>query len=566
MITKGDHKLGDSELLVWAYHEEFGIIPQTHDPYQPGFKMPDKIQSQEISASLIQFVGWDKDRCEPLRDKMALVYTNINWPKDPSIGRLQLCCSLNKDIPNYRKKAKTWESEARNTLKLHLKNFAVRKLDVLKGCWNEVKQEIDKSSRLNNKSVKINLMQETSTVEIVGVRDAVHDTEQSIQSIIKSVDDAMKRKKEIVEERIYNLKVSQLKMLNASQFHTEMKQTFKDMTVFIDTKKCVIIVNGLPGDIRDLKIKMYERLNSMVSLTWNTNEAISSLLKAKEVQQYLVKIFKNHKIAAVWVVEEDGVAISALSQHDVETARSIMQKEVISIPVKVSGEARDTLSGEMWKRLKGDLLKEQQNMLHIDDYRDDGICITTVAENSKNILEIVNNFIEFNTVLGKFIPLEKGIIRYVYTYKKEHLRKIEQNRADVKVSIKRETSGIQVRGTIGGLRAAVRDINALVESVTKDQHVINMPGMATLFTEKEGEEKLRYYESIYSCVIETETPKIVGEADDDMQTQSVCKTGQKIIVLKKDLTLHRCDVIVNAANGQLQHIGGLAKAIVDRGK
>ena len=43
------------------------------------------------------------------------------------------------------------------------------------------------------------------------------------------------------------------------------------------------------------------------------------------------------------------------------------------------------------------------------------------------------------------------------------------------------------------------------------------------------------------------------------------ETQEKISfkVYKGDITAHRCDVIVNAANEDLQHIGGVAKSILD---
>ena len=41
--------------------------------------------------------------------------------------------------------------------------------------------------------------------------------------------------------------------------------------------------------------------------------------------------------------------------------------------------------------------------------------------------------------------------------------------------------------------------------------------------------------------------------------------GKKVSVFKGDLTKHRVDAIVNAANSQLEHIGGLAYAVVKAG-
>ena len=45
----------------------------------------------------------------------------------------------------------------------------------------------------------------------------------------------------------------------------------------------------------------------------------------------------------------------------------------------------------------------------------------------------------------------------------------------------------------------------------------------------------------------------------------VFPSGQKLFVVLGDLTAYKVDVIVNAANEHLRHIGGLAKAIVDKG-
>jgi hypothetical protein len=45
-----------------------------------------------------------------------------------------------------------------------------------------------------------------------------------------------------------------------------------------------------------------------------------------------------------------------------------------------------------------------------------------------------------------------------------------------------------------------------------------------------------------------------------------CISGERtIITVLGDITLLTCDVIVNAANEDLDHRGGLAKVIVDRG-
>ena len=50
--------------------------------------------------------------------------------------------------------------------------------------------------------------------------------------------------------------------------------------------------------------------------------------------------------------------------------------------------------------------------------------------------------------------------------------------------------------------------------------------------------------------------------------RTVCKVpvgSTTIMLIEGDITEYRCDMVVNSANGQLDHIGGVAKAIVDKG-
>ena len=48
--------------------------------------------------------------------------------------------------------------------------------------------------------------------------------------------------------------------------------------------------------------------------------------------------------------------------------------------------------------------------------------------------------------------------------------------------------------------------------------------------------------------------------------QTTHSSGVKIKVIVGDMTSHKVDAIVNAANANLAHVGGLAQAIVDKGK
>ena len=66
---------------------------------------------------------------------------------------------------------------------------------------------------------------------------------------------------------------------------------------------------------------------------------------------------------------------------------------------------------------------------------------------------------------------------------------------------------------------------------------------------------------------ETEAPQHKGKKAPkaDIKAIATLKRGHKVMVVQGDITAYCVDAIVNAANEEMLHIGGVAKAIVDKG-
>ena len=113
-----------------------------------------------------------------------------------------------------------------------------------------------------------------------------------------------------------------------------------------------------------------------------------------------------------------------------------------------------------------------------------------------------------------------------------------------------------------------KQIKDLVASVYSSSIVFARPGGARFFTSQNAKATLIGIEKMeMSCIdikVRADKHKFTTKKMQEMCTAHTAE-GKAIILIKGDITECSVDVIVNAANGELNHMGGVAAAIVRKG-
>ena len=151
-----------------------------------------------------------------------------------------------------------------------------------------------------------------------------------------------------------------------------------------------------------------------------------------------------------------------------------------------------------------------------------------------------------------------------------------KNRVKIQPQMTGRNKGFVIQGNEEGIETACQVINGLVDRVKEQQYPVSKTGMAQLFREDKGKKFLESIEKEFQCVIlENGQDESDGEEEDNgsrtptATTEVLCKislpNGFTLRVCRGDLTKQKVDCIVNAANTELKHVRGLAKAIVQAG-
>lgn len=209
-------------------------------------------------------------------------------------------------------------------------------------------------------------------------------------------------------------------------------------------------------------------------------------------------------------------------------------------------------------------------------------CIEIVGlkEATESCKEILAAYVEKKSKIKKDVKIEKGPWKLFTSHMKAQWDSIVSRSKELKVEI-RQVSGtdhphFSLHGDRVHVDSLLRSIVQLKSSIHKKVIPIHRPGTGELFNPIKGRAK-PYLDSIEfreKVAIEIRSDELEEHSDEELSLNPNIKfipkcsafiNSVKIDVCLGDITEFEVDVIVNAANEQLSHRGGVAMAIASKG-
>ena len=204
------------------------------------------------------------------------------------------------------------------------------------------------------------------------------------------------------------------------------------------------------------------------------------------------------------------------------------------------------------------------------------INLITASSVFSNIQESMHNCLDEHSMLEQPLHVESPVSDLLMTYFQGEINKIASRYQKFIVTIANSEKGFIVKGTKNGLSVAFQEMKTLIDKICSGNHVISRPGIDRYFRSKKGIAAVKAVETTYKVICAD--PRRIVRPEVSEQTSSPISTATKelymttfpggttVKVLVGDITQQTVDAIVNAANSQLKHNGGLARAIIEAGK
>ncbi|XP_078579847.1 protein mono-ADP-ribosyltransferase PARP14-like [Branchiostoma floridae x Branchiostoma japonicum] len=580
-VLDRQHKIQESKVEVQRFYTSLGST--VTDAKEPPQLIP-KGEQEEVNPEFMRFAMSRKKYKRELEEEMKSHHTAITWPHEGNDALVWLQPTMDKSTENLKAIAKDWERKAKQALAIFQEQFLDTSIDVLQALWPQVCQVIADHKPSSDGDVSVVKDDANCTIKIVGDRDKVMTLYDTITAEVKKIEEDYKRSKSTVVEEVKNLRPNQTKVLHASRFFDSIRESFPKMKVAIDEAVNKVELKGLPDEINQAKLMMYERAQEVTSCRMPVSTSMLPLLKGSEAQEHLkTDVFPKAGIVAVLDLSGDDLVVWALSEDHATKARELVAATFDEKRVDVSKDSVPVLRTGNWQRMKQAVEASSAGLLKISVATSGEVAQVVIVGESRQAVEIstrVTTFLAKNTIHIKVIPGEDGAVRFLDKHRKDDIRDIETEQAthQVKISCQEQNGSfvLTAKGTQDGVQSAEKLLKKLLAGVVSGQVPMRRPGMSKYFMEEAGKMAIQSVEQRCKCTISIidshskgktpselrlETTPQLPEIKNELKATFQYPSGKTVTVRKDDLTRHVVDVIVNAANRDLKHIGGLASSI-----
>ena len=337
--------------------------------------------------------------------------------------------------------------------------------------------------------------------------------------------------------------------------------------------------------IKDRRIAFKKDLVSlrtgMHSVAVRTSKDFIEFLSAPLGKTLLLQYLQGFESrVAIYFGPEGSLLLLSSQKNDSIKVAKVIQERVCSILVPYPEAFVTSLGGKEWATMKSDV--EESYCVSVSNLGNK-VRIIGDKKSLDHVSEEIQQFIEKECQMEKSIPLCGAQWRLLTTHMNKKWSKMEQRLKDqskLKFSLPNEgdvKSSIVLKGEKPVVADLAKQVENLIATICTCPPLEQArPGTVKFFYSEKGKILIKGVEAQEKSCIQLEVLRD-GGGDDNLSENGVAKVGisklgmgttkeGKIITLVKgDITEIPVDVIVNASNADLKHIGGVALAIANKG-
>ncbi|XP_069139910.1 protein mono-ADP-ribosyltransferase PARP14-like isoform X2 [Argopecten irradians] len=546
-------------------------------PLHASMTLPNPVTLSDVEPNLTKFIMNSKPNKLAFEQMISEVRGKVVWPEDLENDLIRIKCMLDTGGVNAALETGQWSTEIYKNVKKFFGPMTTVEVPVVKKVWKSVLQKLQDLVITHPDGVAIVLKQAENTIVIAGHTKFVEDLKKKVEEI------AMKEERQGGEEanqitKSEVLKMFQIQLLWKFKFREEMKKVCPKLEVEIDVDRRKITLTGMLKDVEHCRTEMKVMFESLPTESFAISRGIRDLFFKTPAKTEFVKQITQRHLVVVWDIppHQDVCVMYAKTSQHAKDAVSIFTKVLKEKKFPLTDDLKKVVASTKWQMALKDLFSRYPEEVQISAEENcvyvtasylvfDKVCDCIDAE--------INDYKRIHDTHKEFLQVEEGVFTFLEKYKRYDIETSTlalQNTLNLIVKARNSTvkPGYDIEGTRDAIKLARTKLESVIQKVSMDTHVVQEIGAEDYFSSTEGNDKISQIEQASSSIIRKKSgyrsvPEARGQSSMMPVTKAKCKIDQdkEIVVVEGDMTKLKVDVMVNAANTDMAHGGGIAGAI-----
>uniref|UniRef100_A0A4W3H684 Poly [ADP-ribose] polymerase n=1 Tax=Callorhinchus milii TaxID=7868 RepID=A0A4W3H684_CALMI len=558
-IFAGKHIMNKVPVYIYPYYKSLGSA--LYGNKRPMVKMPDPF-IVDIDIYVLQFLRNDQHRIAEINEKMSKLFCQIAWPELDQQTSIKISPTFSGQKSLLEKHVKKWQITASETFCHILLKYQTIENDVNLQIWEEIKEKLNQSL---NSTVSVITNPSKGKMILVGEFDSVTSLQEIVTSMMNTAIEKLEREKQSLTEML-SISSAVYCILKNDDLEQNLSMIYPSLSMNYNMATGEIKLYGLASEVYGAKSNILEGILHLKRRRPVVNLQLLSFLQRINHDEASCCLFTSSGINATYEIEDGAVVLIGTTEASLAAAEEQIKSHLNFKSIEVQDIS--VMKKNEWKCLIDELvtkLNASQENVSIEEIpldKSGEVIVSGYSLAVMEVFEVLSDFVQQNTIIEKSIPFKSStILTFLKEVKKMDLF-YDEAKMGVKIEVHNAANVISVSGPVENVGKVETLLSAAISRLTYSVLKITKPGAKKFFEDKES-----YVDTVmskFSCVLRLSEHHVFAESNGSHQAccQVQLPNGPLVALYQADLCNHSVDVIVNAANEDLQHIGGLAGALL----
>ncbi|RXN29688.1 poly [ADP-ribose] polymerase 14-like protein [Labeo rohita] len=559
-VLKQEKNISNVPVKIYPYFKSLNTV--LYSGKRPHLKLPEPI-TVSVHPAIREFI-LKKDQISFIRDEMSSHFCQINMDKPDVL--LSPDPALLKQKGVSRRHIDGWSENAIDAFKKILSNYTTSEWPVSHALWCNLESDIKKVVK---DQVFTDMDASKEVLTLAGKTHEITELKPIMEKILETAKHQIEREKNSVTEYVeispamYSL-LEQDGLKNASGVSP-------DLHIDYNKKMNRLIFSGLRTETLAFKTWVLEKKINMKQKYLQIDHSVLEFLRSVDCDEMSRDLFISHGITAVYTIENGDVVVIGSTERALSDAEKRVNTVLTTKDLTV--EDQDVLQMPEWLDTKKQLqeLFSTNIFINVSKQRDK-VIVTGFREQVMEASENLGCFLEKHTRITETVNVKShAAVEFIKDKKSQdwqHFMKSDK----MKVNFDFKRPRIKLSGERIFVQPALTFFKRLAEGLYTDTLTLKKAGAKKYFMEQ-GKMMLSILLKEKRFVVVLQEDYMLDEEEDEFTEDSFEDVGQvscevqmpggvTVTVNKADICKINVDAVVNAANEDLNHIGGLAFALL----